>query len=104
MSIQEINVDELANRLDAGAVLIDVREPKEIAQVRVPRIIAIPLGQLTARMSEVPDAPEVYVICRSGHRSATACKQLIAAGRQAVNVAGGTNAWVESGRPTESGD
>ena len=103
MSIQEISVDELATRLDAGAVLVDVREPHEIAEVRVPGVHAIPLGQLVGRMGEIPEASEVYVICRSGHRSAKACEQLIAAGRPAVNIAGGTIAWVDSGRATESG-
>ena len=101
--IEEIDVDELERRLAAGAVLVDVREPDEIAEVRVPGVVAIPLGELRSRMGEIPEADTVYVICRSGARSLRACESLAADGRPAVNIAGGTMAWVNSGRPTESG-
>lgn len=103
MSIEEIEVDELAARLEDGAVLVDVREPKEIAQVRVPGILPIPLGELPSRAGDIPVADTVYVICRSGARSARACEHLNANGLHAVNVAGGTLAWIDSGRTTEAG-
>ena len=102
VAVEETTVDELAARLEAGAVLLDVREPNEIAQVRVPGIVAIPLGELPARIDDIPEGDELYVICRSGARSARACEVIAASGRRAVNVAGGTIAWVDSGRPTES--
>lgn len=95
-------MQELAARLETGAVLLDVREADELAQVRVPGVHHIPLGELMARAHEIPEG-ELLVICRSGARSMTACRQLEAAGRTAANVAGGTISWVESGRPTESG-
>jgi rhodanese-related sulfurtransferase len=101
VAVEEITVEELAPRLDAGAVLVDVRELNEIAQVRVPGVIAIPLGEVVERSDEIP-VGELYVICRSGARSARACEMLEAKGLRAVNVAGGTLAWVDSGRPTES--
>lgn len=103
MEIEEISVEDLAPRLDAGAVLLDVREHREVAEVRVPGVVHIPLGELLARMADLPRTDEMYVICRSGNRSKTACTQLHTAGRPAVNVAGGTLAWIDSGRPTESG-
>lgn len=102
MAIEEITVDELAARLESGAVLLDVREVNELTQVRVPGVHHIPLGELTARADEIPEG-ELLVICRSGIRSMTACRQLGSVGRQAANVAGGTISWVNSGRPTESG-
>lgn len=102
MAIEEISVDELAARIEAGTVLLDVREPAELAEARVPGVVAIPLGDLGARIDEIPDGP-LAVICRSGARSMQACQQLAGAGRPAVNVAGGTMAWIDSGRPTESG-
>ena len=43
------------------------------------------------------------MICKSGGRSMKAAEFLAAQGRQAVNVAGGTNAWIDSGRSVESG-
>ncbi|MCP4436212.1 MAG: rhodanese-like domain-containing protein [Actinomycetia bacterium] len=101
--MEQISVDDLAPRLEAGAVLLDVREPKELTEVRVPGVVAIPLGEVAERLADIPDGDELYVICRSGGRSAKACEIIQAAGRSAVNVAGGTIAWVGSGRPTESG-
>lgn len=102
MAIEEITVDELAVRLEAGAVLLDVREHEELIQARVPGVHHIPLGDLMARVDEIPEG-ELLVICRSGVRSMTACRQLCAAGRPAANVAGGTISWIDSGRPTEAG-
>jgi rhodanese-related sulfurtransferase len=96
-------VEELAARLQDGAVVVDVREVHEWVQVRVPGVRLIPLGELPHRAGEIPEADVVYVICRSGARSRRACEMLMTTGAQAVNVAGGTLAWVDSGRPTESG-
>jgi rhodanese-related sulfurtransferase len=48
-----------------------------------------------------------YVICRSGARSMRACEFVVAnspAGAQVVNVAGGTLAWIASGREVVEGD
>ena len=102
MAVEEITVEELAGRLGPGTILLDVREPDEVAEVRVPGILAIPLGEVSDRAEEIPDCEQLYVICRSGARSARACEMLQASGRNAVNVAGGTLAWVDSGRDTES--
>lgn len=102
MAVEEIAIEELAARLDAGAVLLDVREPNEVAEARVPGVLAIPLGEVNARVAEIPECDELYVICRSGARSAKACEVIASSGRPAVNVAGGTLAWIDSGRPTES--
>ena len=101
--IAHIDVDTLAPLLESGAVLIDVRTPPEYDEVRVPGARLVPLAELPDRWGEIPDADVVYVVCRSGGRSLTACDFLAARGRQAVNVAGGTTAWATSGRPTESG-
>jgi rhodanese-related sulfurtransferase len=103
VSIAEVNIEELAVRLDDGAVLVDVREVHEWVEVRVPGVQLIPLGELGQRAGEIPSAEVLYVICRSGARSRRACELLAAGGRDAVNVAGGTLAWIASGRPTESG-
>jgi rhodanese-related sulfurtransferase len=103
MSIQEIRVDELANLLDSGAVLIDVREPHEFDEARVPGAQLIPLATVPDRLEEFASAGPTYVICRSGARSMRACEYVAAHGREAVNVAGGTLAWIESGRAVDRG-
>jgi rhodanese-related sulfurtransferase len=94
----EIDVDELAKRLTAGAVLVDVRRQEEHDEAHIPQAVLIPLDQVPDRLDEIPDADEVLVICRSGGRSAAACEFLISSGVNAVNVAGGMLAWIDSGR------
>ena len=81
------------------AWLLDVREDDEWAAGHVPGATHVPLGQLGARTAEVPQDQEIYVICRSGVRSARAAQALNGAGWQAVNVAGGMQHWAAAGRP-----
>jgi molybdopterin-guanine dinucleotide biosynthesis protein A/rhodanese-related sulfurtransferase len=98
----EITVDELAGRIE-DAWILDVRQPEEYEDGHVPGAVLIPLDQLGDRHTEVPADTEVYVICKSGGRSAAAVDALGGAGYQATNVVGGTMAWVESGRPVVTG-
>jgi rhodanese-related sulfurtransferase len=88
-----------------GAWLLDVREDGEWAAGHAPDATHIPLGQLGARTGELPADQEIYVICRSGHRSGRATQALNGAGWRAVNVAGGMQDWAAAGRPmtTDSG-
>lgn len=107
MELPEIDVATLAGRLGDGAPLIDVRQPDEFAEVRVPGAVLIPLGEIPDRVADVETAAggaTVYIICRSGSRSGQAVGFLRNAGIDAVNVAGGTMAWVESGAETNSGE
>jgi rhodanese-related sulfurtransferase len=87
------------------AWLLDVREDDEWAAGHVPGATHIPLTQLRARTGELPQDAEIYVICRSGNRSARVTQALNGAGWQALNVAGGMQDWVVAGRPmvTDSG-
>lgn len=98
-----IDVDTLAARLDAGIPVFDVRQPDEYEQARAPGARLVPLDQVPDRLDEFPTEGEVYVICRSGGRSAKAVEFLRGNGVDAVNVAGGTLAWIESGKPVETG-
>jgi rhodanese-related sulfurtransferase len=94
----EVDVDQLAAALDEGATVVDVRERGEYAQVHVPGAVLIPMGQLTARMGELDKASPVYVVCATGNRSLAMTDVLRASGFDACSVAGGTQAWVASGR------
>ena len=49
-----------------GGFLLDVREAAELAVESVPGAVNIPLGQLRARLGELPRDQEIQVICRSG--------------------------------------
>ncbi|MHB1137464.1 MAG: rhodanese-like domain-containing protein [Microthrixaceae bacterium] len=101
--ISEISVDELAGLVEGGATLIDVRMPDEYLAAHVPGALLVPLPELPERLGDVPDDATAYVICKMGGRSMKACEFLATQGYEALNVAGGTDAWIESGRPTVSG-
>jgi rhodanese-related sulfurtransferase len=85
--------------LPAGAVLLDVREDDEWSAGHAPEAQHVPMSQLTGRLQEVPAAEPLYVICRSGARSARVVAFLAQQGRSVVNVAGGMQSWAAAGRP-----
>ena len=99
----EVTTDELATAMELGAFVLDVRRDEEYAEKRVPGAVLIPLDQLGARVDEVPKDKPVWVVCAVGARSLKAATALRGVGVDAVSVAGGTNKWVEEGRPFESG-
>jgi rhodanese-related sulfurtransferase len=101
--ITEIDVDELATLIEGGATVIDVRMPDEYVEAHVPGAVLVPLPELPERLGDVPDEATAYVICKVGGRSMKACEFLESQGYQVVNVAGGTDAWIASGRDTVSG-
>lgn len=83
------------------AVLLDVREDGEWVAGHAPRALHIPLGSVTSRLGELPEG-DLYVVCRSGGRSAQAVAWLNRNGYDATNVAGGMGAWQEAGLPMVS--
>lgn len=92
-----------------GVVFIDVRTPAEWSQTGLPaRALAISLqdGSMVSKvfdaLQEDKSAP-VMVICRTGARSAQACKMLAKEGfTQTLNVKGGILAWQAANLPTKS--
>lgn len=100
----EVTIDQLADALSQGAFLLDVREPDEFVEKRVPGAVLIPRGEVGARIAEVPTDRPIWVISAAGKRSMMAAAELESHGIEAVSVAGGTNAWVESGRDFDSGE
>ena len=56
---------------------------------------------LTARLGEIDPHRPVHVVCASGNRSSAMADVLTANGFDAMDVAGGTRAWIRSGRPIE---
>lgn len=106
MTIQEISVDQLAEHLESKpgqGVLIDVREQDEYDSGHVAGAILIPLSEFAERGAEIPDREPVHIICKSGARSMRAAESLAGAGITAINIAGGTMGWIDSGRPVVVG-
>ncbi len=99
----EIDVDELDRQLVAGQANVrDVREDWEFRRGRVPGALHIPMGQLPARVAELPHDKALAVICEHGNRSLVATHFLLVKGFPGTtSVSGGTVAWIRSGRTLE---
>ena len=72
-----------------SAFLLDVREMVELIVENVPDAVHIPLGQLRARLDELPRDREIHVICRSAQRAYYATRILVQNGFNAYNLSGG---------------
>lgn len=96
---REVDVIALKAALEAGATVVDVRNPDEHLGGHVPGAILLPLPELEARVGELAShkGKDLYIICRSGARSARAAEFLATHGHRPINVAGGTMAWIAQG-------
>lgn len=100
-NVPEIDAAALAARLKGPnpPLLLDVREPEEVAESRIGNPMAIPLGSLASRLSEVPKDKPVVVYCHSGRRSAMATALLEQSGYKNIeNLKGGILAWQRAQR------
>jgi rhodanese-related sulfurtransferase len=92
-AVPEVDPEEGKRRVDAGAMLLDVRTEDEWEAGRAPGSTWIPMREIQARQDEIPTDRPVVVICRTGARSGRVTEALTAAGYDAVNLAGGLVAW-----------
>ena len=95
----EVDPAGAARLVEAGGVLLDVREDGEWTAGHAPGARHVPLGRLAAEHTTLPADRQLVVVCRSGHRSQLAAVALINGGYDAVNLAGGMQAWAADGRP-----
>lgn len=102
----EISVDDLANLLENEILLIDVRQLNEYQSGHVAGAVHIALQEIPDRVEECvsADGSPTYFICKVGGRSAQACEYLAGESLNVVNIAGGTLAWLHSGRDVVLGD
>ncbi|HEX4493264.1 MAG TPA: rhodanese-like domain-containing protein [Acidimicrobiia bacterium] len=99
--VPQVEPDDAHTMLEAGGLLLDVREQDEWDAGHVPDAQFIPLGEVGARFGEIPRDRRIVVICRSGARSDRAAQFLASQGFDAVNVSGGMRAWVTGGYDDE---
>ena len=98
----EMTPIELKTRIDGGdaPVVLDVREPHEVAICRIPGSKAIPLGQLPQRLGELDSSAQIVVHCKSGARGTKAVRILRDAGfADARNLSGGIIRWINEIEP-----
>ena len=87
-----------------SVLCIDVRTPAEYRSVHIEGVRNIPLADLSSHIEELKKYTKVYVHCKSGGRTDTACTQLEQAGiDSAVKIEGGIDDWVQKGLPVIKG-
>jgi NADPH-dependent 2,4-dienoyl-CoA reductase/sulfur reductase-like enzyme/rhodanese-related sulfurtransferase len=74
-------------------LLVDVRNPGEVAKGAIPGAINIPLGQLRDRLGDLPNDRHIACYCQVGQRGYVATRVLLQRGFQAANVDGGYEAY-----------
>lgn len=99
--IPTVSIDGVPDPLPEGLAVLDVREPVEWAHGHVEGALHIPLGELMARVDEVPHE-QTLVVCKVGGRSSQAVAWLAQQGRDVVNLDGGMLDWEAAGRPMAS--
>jgi len=101
--IGKIDPATLKTRLDRGdsVLILDVREPFEIALAPFPGATHIPMGDIPSRLTELDPDCETVVVCHHGVRSAQVAMYLAQMGFERVlNLAGGIDAWSEDADPS----
>lgn len=93
--LQEVPPGAVPAALDAGARLLDVREPWETARGVIPGSILRPLAEVLADPRGV--SGPVLVVCQAGGRARRAASALRAAGVEASVLSGGYDAWRRAG-------
>ena len=89
---------------DGRYLLIDVREPNEVAVEAYPDAVVVPLSTFDPQDIPDPQGKQVVFACRSGKRSVTASLAAQAAGlAYDKHLAGGMLAWKAAGLPTRTG-
>ncbi len=97
---QTITVEELMQLIESDQTLqlIDVRSPSEYEAGHVPRALNIPLEQVDARIDDL-GAGKIAILCHSGVRAQMACDILGQHHPNLLAVQGGTQAWIQVGKP-----
>jgi rhodanese-related sulfurtransferase len=106
-NVKNVGPKEALNLTRKGALLVDVREPRELAGMayEVQEVLNLPMSKFGQRYQEIPKNRQVIVACNSGSRSASACRILMNQGyRKVVNLQGGIIRWRREGLPVVTGE
>lgn len=98
---KDVSVNEVVSLMDdKKTTIIDVRELKERSAGFITNDTHIPLAQIKTKLDSLKKDSNIVVYCRSGSRSAYACKQLTKANFEKVyNLKGGFMAWLKANMP-----
>ncbi len=103
--VTDLAPEDVSNGMAEGRyLLVDVREPNEVAAEAYPGAVVVPLSSFDPKAIPDPGAKQVVFACRSGKRSVTASLAAQAAGlAYNKHLAGGMLAWKAAGLPTKTG-
>lgn len=105
MAIHQVAIDELKGILSGGGILIDIREHDEYVAGHIPESVSIPLSTIQDNVEKFRFEFDIYLVCRSGNRSLSACEYLQDRDIvNVVNVAPGILGWVAAGGALTQGD
>ena len=104
-NVQDLTPDDVSNGMAEGRyLLVDVREPNEVAVEAYPDAVVVPLSSFDPQDIPPPNGKQVVFACRSGKRSVTASLAAQATGLvYDKHLAGGMLAWKAAGLPTRTG-
>jgi len=99
----ELTAEEVQAQLKSGeAILVDVREPAEYEDERIPGAFLMPLGLLHGDQFPAPSNTRIILMCHLGGRSAQAADMLMQSGHKTVHhLGGGIEAWKAAGLKTQ---
>lgn len=95
--LRQVSPTEAATLVTEGALLLDVREIPEWQAGHAPGAVHMPMATVTERAAELPSQRVIVCVCRVGGRSAVVADALLQGGWDAVNLAGGMEAWAAAG-------
>jgi rhodanese-related sulfurtransferase len=103
--VHDLTPDEVSKGMAEGRyLLVDVREPNEVAVEAYPGAVVVPLSSFDPEDIPDPAGKQVVFACRSGKRSVTASLAAQAAGfAYDRHLAGGIIGWKAAGLPTKTG-
>lgn len=102
--VKEICPSTTQDWVKKGALLVDVREKDEVAELAydVPNIVNIPLSEFEGRYTELPKDQELVMVCKDGGRSLRAAGYLVNHDyTHVVNMQHGIIRWVQKGFPAK---
>jgi rhodanese-related sulfurtransferase len=103
--VHDLTPEEVSKGISEGRyLLVDVREPNEVAVEAYPSGVVVPLSSFDPKAIPDPKGKQVVFACRSGKRSVTASLAAQAAGlAYDKHLAGGIIGWKAAGLPTKPG-
>jgi rhodanese-related sulfurtransferase len=103
--VQDLTPEDVSKGMaDGRYLLVDVREPNEVAVEAYPDAVVVPLSNFDPHAIPDPQGKQVVFACRSGKRSVTASLAAQVKGlAYDKHLAGGMLAWKDAGLPTRIG-